>query len=126
MAKWGNFDFLLYGIALALLIIVLWLIYAIYYRTSITRLSILAAKKYQKIAPPNESARYLIQTDETRSHIDESTGKFVAVITKKPDMNNRDAPPLPDVIMRFNIVYDDLNCNEQKNAAQYMTCINVN
>lgn len=124
MSRWNQFDFLLYGIIISLIIILIWIGYARWYRTSIERLSKLASKKYQRIASAIENSKYVVQADPDLSSIEPSTGKFKAVITRKPDMNNPDAAFLSNVVMYFDIVYND--CSEKVDPVKFMTCINVN
>jgi hypothetical protein len=124
MSQWKQYEFLLYGIIISLIIILIWIGYARWYRTSIERLSHLASKKYQLISSATENAKYIVQADPNLSSIDPTTGKFKAIITRKPDMNNPDAAVLSNVIMFFDIVYKD--CDEKTDPVKFMTCINVN
>jgi hypothetical protein len=126
MSDWNQYDFLLYGLLISLILILIWIGYAFWYRTSIERLSKLASQKYLKISSDDENARYVAQADPVLSNYDSKANKFRAVIVRKPDMNHPNAPPLSNVVMTFDIAYSDEECGGADDPVRFIRCINVN
>jgi glucan phosphoethanolaminetransferase (alkaline phosphatase superfamily) len=121
----SKLEVLLYGFLIALVIILIWLVYAYYYRTSMTRLAKLAGQKYMIIAPAYVQAQYIIQCDPTTSSFNSTTNSFNAVIKFTPDIDHPNAPPLPNVIKNYTITYDSSTCDPSK-LVEYINCIDVN
>ena len=96
--------FIVNGILLAAVIILIWLIYAYYYKTSVTRLSKLAGKKYLPTVPADIQSKYVILCDAELSKYDSASHKFTAVITMTPDMNHPDAPKKPHVTKIYDVI----------------------
>lgn len=116
-----TFWFIPYGILIATIVVVLWLIFAYYYKSSVSRLSKLAAKKYIPTVPADIQSSYVIQCNPTLSSYDSSTGKFTAVITFKPDLNHPDAPPRNNVTKIYDIISDPNPCENN-----VVACAEVN
>jgi hypothetical protein len=109
-----NFYFLLYGLIIAIVILAAWCIYAYQYRSSVTRLCILASQKYIETLPFEISQKYLILCDENQSYYNSDTKKFTAVFTISPDSNNLNMPKLPDVVKEYTVINSDEDCNFNK------------
>lgn len=121
----SKLEVLLYGFLIALIIVLIWLVYAYYYRTSMSRLSKLAGQKYMMIAPADVQAQYIIQCDPTTSSFNSAINSFNAVIKFTPDIDHPNAPHLPNVTKNYTITYDSSSCNPT-NLVQYINCIDVN
>jgi hypothetical protein len=121
----SKLEVLLYGFLIALVIILIWLVYAYYYRTSMTRLAKLAGQKYMIIAPAYVQEQYIIQCDPIASSFNSTTNSFNAVIKFTPDIDHPNAPPLPNVTKNYTITYDSSTCDPEK-LVEYINCIDVN
>lgn len=121
----GNYEVLIYGFIIAITIILIWLYYAYTYKTSVTRLSRLAGQRYLMIVSSTIQDQYVIQCDDQLSSYNESDQTFTAVIKFTPDYKHPKAPPIKNVVKKYDVVFDDLNCNTD-NLAQYIGCLNVN
>lgn len=117
-------NILFYGFIIAFIIIIIWLIYAYYYRTSIIRLSKLAGQKYLMLVSTDIQNNYIVQCDPNLSYID-SNGIFNAFIKFTSDIDHPNAPLINSVIKKYTISYDSSNC-DPNNLIQYIDCINVN
>jgi len=124
MSIWHLFDILLYGFIIAIFIVMIWLYYAYTYRTSIERLSKLAAQKYMMIATPNQRDQYVIQCDRINSYYNDDTKIFTAVITFTPDLQHPSAPKLPNKTMLYKVT-DKINECDPNDLKQYIYCINI-
>lgn len=118
-------EVILYGFIIAIIIIAIWLAYAYYYRTSITRLSRLAGQRYMMITSNNIQSQYIVQCDPNQSTYDSASKTFNATITFTPDIQHPNAPKLPNVTKKYNVAFDSTAC-DPTNLLQYIECLNVN
>lgn len=140
-----NFEPVIDGLILGLILILLWWIYAYYYKTSITRLCKLASKKYMETLPFEINDQYLVTCDPALSKYNSSDKIFTAVITMVPDMNHPEARPRNNVTKMYRVIANDdddcltntIVCAERnkekcfddsakKIVVQEATCININ
>lgn len=144
LIKKMNLNFIIYGAIIALVIIVVWVIHAYNYRTSMERLCRLAVIKYMPNVAEDIQSKYVILCDEKLSKYDSGKQKLHAVFTFDPDALNQDLKKLPNVSYTYDIVttgskceFDAIGCAEtnasdciKPNAKQKIvkasTCININ
>lgn len=99
----GTVWFLI-GFIIGLVIVLIWVIYAFIYRTSVERLSRLAAKKFMMIAPATTKDQYVIHCNPKLSSLKDDT--FNAVFQFTPDSAHPTAPPLKNITKLYKVTYD--------------------
>jgi len=114
-------EVILYGFIIAAIIIIIWLSYAYYYKTSVARLSKLAGQRYMMITSASIQSQYIVQCDPNQSSYDPTSQTFNATITFTPDISHPNAPKLPNVTKKYNVGSCDPN-----NLIQYIECLDVN
>ncbi len=114
------------GIIIAAVVILIWICYAyFYYRTSMDRLIKIATTKFMMIIPKLIINKYVIECVKELSAYDRENEILTAVFRITPDSNNPDAPLIPLMTRRYNIVYDSDSCDPNKFGI-YIGCININ
>lgn len=118
-------EVILYGFIIAAIIIILWIVYAYYYKTSIIRLSRMAGQRYMMITSTDIQSQYIVQCDPNQSTYDPVSQTFNATITFTPDIKHPNAPKIPNVTKKYNVAFDSSTC-DPSNLVQYIGCLNVN
>jgi hypothetical protein len=99
-----NLNFIIYGAIIAAIIVLVWIIYAYNYRTSVSRLCRLAAGKYISVVPNDIKEKYVILCDEKLSKYDSANSKFIAIFTFTPDHRYPGAPQRGNTTVIFDVI----------------------
>jgi hypothetical protein len=108
--KLADLWFVVNALIVTAVIILIWLIYAYTYKTSVTRLAKLAAKKYVPTAPQEIQDQYVIQCDKNLSSYNSSSGMFTAVMTFTPDMDHPSASPKSNITKIYKVISEPNSC----------------
>lgn len=106
----NNIWFIFNAFIITMFIILLWLIYAYNYKSSVHRMSKLAAKIFTPTLPIEIQSRYVVQCDPNLSSYDSATNMFKAVMTITPDMDNPNAPSQPNIVKLYRVINSPDNC----------------